>query len=209
MTLLYPSLPGLTFSTSKEPKFHTRTQNGVSGRELRLSFQPVPTWTFKLKYEFLRDAFDVRGGHGLGAGFNELRTLMGFFLAAQGSLTPFWFNDPTDNVVTGQALAFGDGTTTQFQLVRTMVGGFAEPILAVNAVTAVYLSGVGQSFANFSVNVNTGVITFTTPPGNGVTITADFSYYFLCRFADDTLSFENFMYQLWSMGELKLQSVLL
>ena len=46
-------------------------------------------------------------------------------------------------------------------------------------------------------------------PGSGVVITADFTYYFLVRFAEDTAEFENFMYQLWSLKQVKLQSVLL
>lgn len=201
---IFPSLPGLAFSVFKEPQFKTRVQKGVSGRELRLSFQPVPTWLFKLKFNFLRDKSDQRQPN-WGTTFNELRTLMGFFLQEQGSLTPFYFDDPTDDEVVGQAIGTGDGTTTQYQLVRTM-GNFNEPIVAINAIQNVYLNGVATAAYSYLGN---GIINFSAAPGNGVGITADFTYYFLVRFADDTYSFEYFLYQLWQLQELKLQSVLL
>lgn len=38
-------------------------------------------------------------------------------------------------------------------------------------VTAIYVAGVLQSVAAYSVNVNTGVVTFTTAPANGAAVT--------------------------------------
>ena len=175
---------------------------------MRVVDQVNPIWTFTLTYEFLRDQHDTRGGGGLGTGYDELRTLAGFFLQQQGSFAPFLFNDPSDNTVTGQLLATGDGSTTLFQLYRTF-GGFAEPIIAPSIIGAIYFSGVAQSSSDYSVNFANGLVTFTSPPPGGVTITADFTYYFLVRFADDAAEFENFLYQLWTLKQVKLQSVLL
>lgn len=209
----FPSLPGLGWSVSKEPQFKTRIQKGVSGRESRLTFQPAPTWMFTLTFEFLRDQWDVRqanqfGPAGWGTTLNELRTLMGFFLQQQGSLTPFLFDDPSDDSVVNQGIGSGDGTTTAFQLLRTM-NGFNEPIIAPNVVSAIYVNSALQSPSTYSVNYATGVVTFNTPPADEASLSATFTYYFLVRFSDDNLSFENFLYQLWSVKELKLQSVLL
>lgn len=101
---------------------------------------------------------------------------------------------------------------TVFQLVRTMgallpSGGFAEPITAPNAVTAIYFNGVRQSGSIYSVDPATGLVTFTSPPPSGQLVTADFTYFFRVRFADDTADFENFLYQLWALKQVKLQSV--
>ncbi len=137
-----------------------------------------------------------------------MRTLAGFFLQQQGSFGAFLFDDPSDDGVTGQYFGTGDGTTTAFQLYRSF-GGFFEPIVAPASVSAVYFNGVAQSPAGYSVNPATGIVTFGSAPGSGVVITADFTYYFLVRFAEDTAEFENFMYQLWSLKQVKLQSVLL
>jgi uncharacterized protein (TIGR02217 family) len=198
MTAIFPTLPGLSWSVTKQPRFATRIQRAVSGRELRALDQPNPIWTWTLSYSVLRD----------GGSYDELRTLMGFFLDQQGAFGPFLFVDPTDNGVTGQVLGTGDGGTAAFQLVRTM-GGFAEPVTAPNAVANIYVNGVVQSPSGYSVGADTGVVTFTAPPLAGGLVSADFTYYFRVRFADDTAEFENFMFQLWSLRQVKLQSVFL
>ena len=208
MTAIFPALPGLGWSVSKAPRFATRTQKAISGRELRVVDQLYPIWTWTLTYQVLRDEHDTRGGNALGSGYDELRTLAGFFLQQQGAFGAFLFDDPSDDSVTAQYFGTGDGSTTAFQLYREF-GGFFEPIVAPNVVSAVYFNGVAQSSASYSVDAATGIVTFTSAPSAGIIITADFTYRFLVRFADDTAEFENFMYQLWSLKQVKLQSVLL
>jgi uncharacterized protein (TIGR02217 family) len=211
VTAIFPALPGLGWSVTKAPRFSTRIQRAVSGRELRALDQPYPIWTWTLTYTLLRDKWDQRApgsmGGGPGIGYDELRTLAGFFLRQQGAFQPFLFEDPTDDAVTAQPLGTGDSSAAQFQLVRTM-NGFAEPITAPNAVTAIYFNGILQSPSGYAVDPNTGIVTFTTPPPSGQAITADFTYRFRVRFADDAAEFDNFMYQLWELKRLRLQSVL-
>jgi uncharacterized protein (TIGR02217 family) len=207
MIAIFPALPGLAWSVTKAPRFATRIQKAVSGRELRVLDQPWPIWTWTLSYSLLRDKWDGRGSTGPGVGYDELRTLAGFFLAQQGALLPFLFDDPSDDAIAGQPLGTGDSSASAFQLVRSMAG-FAEPITAPDAVAAVYLDGVRQDPAGYAVDPDTGVVTFAAPPPAGQLITADFTYRFRVRFADDTAEFENFMYQLWQLKQVKLQSVL-
>jgi uncharacterized protein (TIGR02217 family) len=207
VTAIFPALPGLGWSVTKSPRFATRIQKSVSGRELRVLDQPNPIWLWTLTYEILRDRNDRRGA-GLGAGYDELRTLMGFFLQQQGSFQPFLFDDPTDDSAAAQPIGTGNASVTQFQLVRTM-NGFAEPVTAPNVVSAVYFDGVRQSAAAYSVDPETGLVTFAAPPPAGQAISADFTYYFRVRFADDTAEFENFMLQLWRLKQIKLQSAFL
>ncbi len=207
MPAIFPALPGLGWSVIKAPRFATRVQRAISGRELRLVDQPYPIWTWTLTYTLLRDHWDARSSGGLGGGYDELRTLAGFFLQQQGAFQPFLFDDPTDDAVTGQVIGTGDGSSTSFQLLRSMAG-FAEPITTPNVVSALYLNGVVQSPADYTISDTTGIVTFATPPAAGQVVTADFTYYFPVRFADDTAEFENFMYQLWQLKQVKLQSVL-
>jgi uncharacterized protein (TIGR02217 family) len=204
MPLIFPALPGLAWSVTKAPIFQTRIQRAVSGRELRALDYPYPLWQFTLDFAVLRD--DPV------AGFDELRTLMGFYLSCQGAYGSFLFQDASDCQVTGQYLADGDSSMSVFQLQRIMGtglpgGGFAEPIVAPNLVDAVYFDGITQDPASYSVDPNTGLVTFATPPGTGLMITADFSYWFRCRFVDDSYDFENFMYRLWQLKKLTFISV--
>jgi uncharacterized protein (TIGR02217 family) len=212
MTATFPALPGLGWSVSKAPRFATRIQRAVSGRELRVVDQPNPIWTWTLTYSLLRDAHDARAASGPGIGYDELRTLAGFFLQQQGSFQPFLFADPTDDTASAQAIGTGDGSATVFQLVRTMGaalpgGGFAEPITAPDAVSAIYFDGVRQSMSGYVVDAATGLVTFASPPPAGQLVTADFTYFFRVRFADDSTEFENFMFQLWALKQVRLQSV--
>jgi len=204
MPLVFPALPGLAWSVTKSPMFQTRIQRAVSGRELRALDYPYPLWQFTLVFDFLRD--------NPAAGHDELRTLMGFFMLCQGAFGTFLFQDPSDDQVTGQQIGTGDTLRTVFQLQRTMGktlpgGGFVEPMVAPNVVNAVYLNGIVQDPTGYSVDAMTGLVTFNIAPGNGLIITADYSYYFRCRFIDDSYAFENFMFQLWQLKKLTFISV--
>jgi uncharacterized protein (TIGR02217 family) len=133
-------------------------------------------------------------------------------MLCQGAFGTFLFRDPSDDRVSGQQIGVGNASTTVFQLQRAMGttlpgGGFQEPIVAPNIVSAVYLDGITQSPASYSVDPNTGLVTFETAPGGGLIITTDFSYYFRCRFVDDSYAFENFMFQLWQLKKLTFISV--
>jgi hypothetical protein len=134
MTAIFPMLPGLSWSVTKTPRFTGRIQNAISGRELRVLDQVNPIWTWTLTYSLLRDRWDTRAPTGIGTGYDELRTLAGFFLKQQGRFRPFLFDDPTDNRIDDQVLGTGDGSMLEFQLVRSM-GGFDEPITAPNVVS--------------------------------------------------------------------------
>ena len=208
MTAIFPTLPGLAWSVTKAPRFATRIQRAVNGRELRILDQPYPIWTWTLTYSLLRDKWDTRGAGALGAGYDELRTLAGFFLQRQGAFQPFLFDDPTDDTVTAQPIGTGNSSTRIFQLVRSM-GGCAEPMIAPNSVGGIFFNCVLQSPAGYAVDADTGLVNFATPPPTGQSVTADFTYRFRVRFADDTAEFENFMYQLWQLKQIKLQSALL
>ena len=206
---IFPVLPGQSWPTTKTPHFATRTQRGTSGRELRLADQPYPIWEFTLPFGLLRDDNDSRGA-GIGAGFNELRMLMGFVLSVQGSFQTFLYDDPTDDTVsTEQQFGTGDGTTTTFQLGRTLIsGGFFEPIVAPNTVTGIWIAGVLQSPSNYTVSATTGIVTFTTAPANGAAITWTGTFYFRCRFSEDSAEFSNLALGGWETKSLKFRSLL-
>lgn len=200
----FPVLPGLGWSVTKTPAWKTRLQKSVSGRERRAQDQALPIWTWTLTYNFLRDE--------AAAGYNELRELMGFHAQQAGAFTPFLYTDPTDNSITGQYLGTGNASQTQFQLVRNLDsalpgGGYAEPITNPVSVGPVYVNGVQTTGNSFSTT--TGILTMGVAPANGAVVTADFTYAFQVRFSDDTADFENFMFQLWRLKQVKLVSVLL
>jgi len=151
---------------------------------------------------------------------SELKRLQGFFLAAQGSLVPFPFEDPDDNTVVGQSIGTTDGSSsTEFTLIRTYGdisygGAETEPIGLLNTLSTLYINGVpGVLGTDYSV-------TTTTPYGqyvnilngdSGHPITVDMTYYFWVRFKDDSLDFEKFSGApgagYWAVKKLTLHSL--
>jgi hypothetical protein len=60
----------------------------------------------------------------------------------------FQYQDIDDYTVTAQEFGEGDGTTTDFQLVRTL-GGFDEEVLAPIGTPSIYLDGVNVPIGGF------------------------------------------------------------
>lgn len=150
---VFPILLGMEFPVKKTPNFNTLEHKTVTGMRKAVSLQSYPIWTFEVSYSYLSDN---------GSPTDDIHTLQGFFLARYGKWDDFLFNDVTDNNVTNETFGVGDGTTTQFQLVRSY-GGFVEPLLGVQGTPTIYIKGVSQSSSSYSIST-TGRVTFTTAP---------------------------------------------
>ncbi|WP_025041030.1 DUF2460 domain-containing protein [Nitrosospira briensis] len=194
---VFPTLPGLAWSTGKHPIFKTKIQESVSGRELRSSFQAYPLWRFTLSYEFLR-----------GDSNDDLKKLLAFFLVVRGSWDSFLYSDPDFSSVTDYQFGVGDGSTTQFQLTRAISAGgnaFVEPVQNVNILTNIKKAGVTQtSPANYSIS-STGLVTFVSAPAASASLTWTGTYYYRCRFMMDEGGFDQFMKQLWELKKCEFK----
>ena len=189
---VFPVTPDLPII--KRSMFNTVVQQAASGREKRLGLMTYPLYEFDLAWETLTD--------------DEGRAILGFFNSRGGSYETFRLDDPTDNLVTGQQLGMGNGSEIHYQLIRSY-GGFIEPMMEIKAspVPKIYLDEVlKETPADYSIN-GAGLVTFTSPPGAGVVITADFGFYYRVRFKEDQCELEYFAYQLWKQRQLTLASV--
>ena len=154
-----PALPGLSWSRRKKPGFSTRVASHASGREVRVALMSYPLYEFEANYGGLTSSASAFAG--LGA--SSLQSLMGFFLQLQGEFGTFLYTDPDDNTVAAQGIGVGDGTTTAFQFSRAL-GGFAEPVGWVTALSNIYLNGVVQSGGGYSLALP-NTLTFTRRRG--------------------------------------------
>lgn len=199
---VFPSLVGLGWEFERKPKFRNIVQESVSGFEDRIGLMLYPRFVYTLNYDMLRgDATNL-----------EFQTLFAFFCARRARFDSFLFTDPDDYTVTAQGIGTGDGSTTEFQLVRAMTGtggvSFVMPIIAPNVVSEVRVDGAPVNPADYAVDADTGLITFDVAPGNGLAIVADFTYYWRCRFDADEMDFRKFMYQLWRADGLQFKTLL-
>ncbi len=137
----------------------------------------------------------------------EMQTIAGFFEQTTGAATPFWLAPPGLSTAQGQILGVADGATTSFPLVRSF-GAYVEPVTGTSGVGAVYLNGAPAPASAWSLagSVRPAIV-FAAAPGAGVVVSADFGVLWLCRFADDTLDFEEFMAMLFTLGVVKLTTV--
>lgn len=148
---IFPALPGLEWGITKTPTFSTKIQKAPTGREVRIAYMQAPMVKYGLSYEFLRDLMSTQNPTGV---YAELKTLMGFYLARQGSFDSFLYSDPTDNTTAEQPIGYGDGTTTSFQLIRTFGSQFAEVVENIETVTSVTFNGVEQSVTSYGIAWN-------------------------------------------------------
>jgi uncharacterized protein (TIGR02217 family) len=195
----FPTLslgPTLAWSVHIKPKFNTEVGHHVSGRETRAQRFANPYFDVDLTYDLLRaDAASL-----------ELQAIAGFFEQVGGAAAPFWIEPPALSAVAGQTIGVGDGSQTVFPLAAS-IGPYTGPVSGTSGVAAVYLNGVAQPSGWFVSNGYLPAITFTSAPGAGIGISADFGVLWLCRFADDLQDFEEFMTMLWALRTVRLMTV--
>ena len=190
----FPSLATLGWSVSVRPRFLTGVAGHVSGRETRYPARASAYRDIELTYDVLRADANA-----------ELQAIAGFYAGLAGREGAFWFAPPGVSALVAQTLGVGDGVQTAFRLLAA-TGGAVEPVQAISGVSAIYLNGVA-SLGGWSVSGGYAPsITFATPPGADVTVSADFGVLWLCRFAEDIADFENFSALLWRWGTVKLQT---
>jgi uncharacterized protein (TIGR02217 family) len=190
--VIMPTMPlSLAAGLKKTPNFNTVRQKVAAGRgNAAVSLKPYPTWDFEFSLDH------ITGNEA--AGSSVIAQFFGTFMACGGGTGLFLFTDPQDNAVAtansgmlnvtpGAATPMGiagDAVSTKFQLARS-IGGLAWDIIQnVNGTPTIYVNGTPT--AAYSIS-STGVITFTSAPANGATLTWSGSFYYLCRFDADTV----------------------
>jgi uncharacterized protein (TIGR02217 family) len=131
--------------------------------------------------------------------FDALSQVVAFFEERRGMLHGFRWRDRLDHssaapgvAVTpfDQTLGFGDGETATFQLAKTYGGAFAPYARPVTKPVAgsvrIAVDGV-ELDGGFDVDVMTGVVTLSEPPGPGEAVTAGFLFDVPVRFDTDYL----------------------
>ncbi|MEO0916236.1 MAG: DUF2460 domain-containing protein [Pseudomonadota bacterium] len=147
---------------------------------------------------------DSRRRYDAGLGMRSLAdidALIAFFEARRGQLFGFRWKDWSDYRSSGslvapafddQVIGTGDGVSTAFRLSKTYTSGEAfyerriqKPVQG--SVLAGVQGDVKAEGVEFAVDVTTGVLTFSSPPGPGATVTAGFEFDVPVRFGTDSI----------------------
>ncbi|RDD69927.1 DUF2460 domain-containing protein [Paracoccus versutus] len=150
---------------------------------------------------------------------DDLAAVVAFFEARNGRLHGFRFKDWGDHksclpsgtpAPTDQTIGTGDGTATQFQLVKRYTSGAQSWMRAITKPVAgtvtIALNGVPQPLG-WSVATTTGLITFTTAPVAGVAVTAGFAFDVPVRFDTDVLDVTLDLERLGSITSIPLLEI--
>jgi len=143
----------------------------------------------------------------------DLEQLLSFFEARRGQLHAFRWKDWTDYKSCGlmgditpfdQRLGLGDGVTRQFQLIKRYASGaefYLRPIRkpVKNSVQIALGGDPKLEGAEYSLDPDTGLVTFQLPPDIGAEITAGFAFDVPARFDTDSLQISRAAFQ---AGEL-------
>lgn len=167
----------ISYGSSGGPEYATDVVASASGYEQR-----------NVNWVEARARYNVAHGVKTKA---QLEALIAFFRARKGRAHGFRFKDWTDYQATTETLGTGNGSQTQFPLIRTYVSGGVTETRTIKKPVAgtvqVYKNGVLQT-SGVRVDTTTGVVTFTTAPPAGQRITASFQFDVPVRFDTDRLS---------------------
>jgi uncharacterized protein (TIGR02217 family) len=177
---------GISFGSSGGPERKTEIVTLGSGFEERNA-----VWANS------RRRYDV--GYGVRS-LDDIHMVIGFFEARLGRLYGFRFKDfpdfkscaPNANPTpTDSTIGNGNGIVTQFPLTKLYVSGAGNWTRVIKKPVAgtvrVALNGVEQP-TGWSIDATTGVVTFASAPGSGVSVTAGFEFDVPVRFDTDFLS---------------------
>lgn len=166
----------INYGSAGGPEFNTEVIELGGGHEKR-----------NQNWEYPRERWNVAYGI---KDESLLRLLIDFFYARRGRAIGFRFKNHDDYSVTDQELGDGDGSTDEFQLIKTYSSGgetFDRKITKPVAGTVTVYIDSEEQVADWDVDTTTGIITFGTPPSSGEVITADFEFDVPVRFDTDYL----------------------
>lgn len=157
------------------PRYSTDVITTDGGHDIRNS-----RWAYPLhQFEFTVEPGSREGDDAL-AEFEEMYHVCG------GQYGAFRFHYWRDVPVVGQTIGFGDGSTTEFQLVRSYIRGALtrdrKITRPVSGTVVIYVEGVETAAA---VDHSTGLVTISPAPAASTLVTADFEHDVPVRFADD------------------------
>lgn len=158
-----------------------------------------PRYKIQLHYNFITDS-NVKG---ISLLKGELEKLQGFFNSVGGPFDDFLLLDDVENSVSEQSFGAGDGSATEFQLVRSLPN-WVEPVRGIVEAPKIFIDGVETTEFSFD---NYGMIIFNEAPLEGSILSWSGTYYFRCRFEDDELELSRTWEGLWEDTEINLVTV--
>jgi uncharacterized protein (TIGR02217 family) len=150
---------------------------------------------------------------------DDMNTLIQFFMAVRGKAYGFRFKDWGDYQIVNQQIGVGDGTTTQFQLVKTYTDPnnimtftrtIAKPV--AGSITTLLVAGVpvptSGTGLHYSLDTTTGIFTFSAAPAATQPIVVSYIEFDVpVRFDTDKLNVKQEFWQTSSWESIKIVEI--
>lgn len=166
------------------PRYATDVITTEGGWEFRNERWSYPLFDFE---------FNIAPGN-MGSDFGDtdpeqaLTEFIDLWHAAGGRAETFLFRHWSDFTATGSDIGVGDGVTTQFQLFKNYSAGAVtrqrKITRPVDGTVVLYEEGVAVPG---TVDLESGIVQYTTPPVDSSLLTADFQFNLPVRFDSDEL----------------------
>lgn len=159
--------PNISYGSKGGPGFSTTVFISDSGAEQR-----------NINWQDARARYDV--SHGI-KDIDDMDAILAFFYNVKGMAIGFRYKDWADYQLVDEPIGTGDASETVFQIIKTYTVGSEDYVRDIKKIVdgtlVVKVDGVTQTLTtDYTVNINTGVITFVLPvPLNDVvTVTCEF-----------------------------------
>lgn len=185
----------ISYGSTGGPTFKTTVFEASSGHEQR-----------NMNWSKSRCRYDV--SHGIKT-HEDMEDVLNFFYSVRGKAIGFRYKDWSDYILDLEQIGVGDGSTTSFQIIKTYSAG---PQQYVRDITKIVQPSVGpppvvfEVYVNdtilssgYSVDYNTGILTFVSPPTLGHTIKVSCEFDVPVRFDTDEMeiTLESFDLETW------------
>lgn len=186
--------------------------NAVGGPQFKTTIIELSSGFEKRNIDWseTRGEWDISYGVKTKDNFNDV---VKFFYARRGMARGFRFKDWSDFELEKQAIGIGDGANADFQIYKRYSSGGVDYDRELNKIVdgseQVYVNNVLQIGANYDIDYNTGLITFTIGniPPNLSTVAVACEFDVPVRFNTDKLNVTMKMVELGSIPQLSVVEV--
>jgi uncharacterized protein (TIGR02217 family) len=161
-----------------------------------------------------------QAGYGVKS-IDDIHTALAFFEERRGRLHGFRWKDWADYkscaprqppAANDQTLGTGDGTRTEFQLIKVYGSAYApwtrDIAKPVSGTVLVAVDGITQTAgSDFTVDETTGLITFTTAPESGLSVTAGYEFDVPVRFDTDRIDVDLSHFEAGAMPDIPIVEI--
>ena len=186
------------------PSFHTTVLQLGNGTEVRNADWSRSRGEWNIGYGVM---YKTESNAAVDGAF--LDTVLDMFYNCQGKAHGFRFKDWSDYQIGAEApqvIGAGDGSTTSFQVYRRYTVDdvyFDRKITRlVEGSLTVYVAGTATT--DYSVDVDTGIITFTTAPASGSQVTVTCEFDVPVRFNTDHLETEMYLDNVGAVPQIEI-----